>query len=493
MFVAWIYHRGRYAFAFLRSCRTVGLTVSLLFGMLWRSSDAWAQLPIESILRSEEQRQQCRIAMVVTDLSSGRRVVDYRSRERMIPASLVKLISSASALRLCGQEAVFTTEIGYRGHLRGDILDGDLVVGGSGDPSIETRYIAGEQGRFFSFVEETLLRRGIRHITGDVVVDASAFHPAATSASCLYEDLGEYYGAALYGFNILDNRMALLLESSDTEVRILSVDPSEAEVDVVNHLDIDSRIDLRVNGAPLSRLRRLSGSLPASRTQVLCPMELPDPAGYAATAIRQKLEAFGIVIDGEAKAFYTPEQVAHPTRSLDLYRSLPLWKIVGECNRRSINLCAEAFVCMLDEGTPRSFEGGYKRLIDYWASRGMDLRGISLFDGSGLSPKNRITSVALEQLLVAMSDRSVPSDMAFYNSLPIAGRDGSVKHLSTPEGLVARLKSGSMYGVQGYAGYAQVGQRELVLIFMANDFTDRASIRRTLRAAMDELVRSLSE
>ncbi|MDY6122289.1 MAG: D-alanyl-D-alanine carboxypeptidase/D-alanyl-D-alanine-endopeptidase [Porphyromonas sp.] len=477
----------------MRSCRAVGLITCLLLGVLWRPSEAWSQLPIDSILHSEEQRQQCRIAMVVTDLSSGRRLVDYRSCERMIPASLVKLISSASALRLCGQDAVFTTEIGYSGHLRGDILDGDLVIRGSGDPSIETRYIAGEQGRFFSFVEETLLRSGIRHVTGDVVVDASALRPAATSASWLYEDLGEYYGAALYGFNILDNRMALLLESSDTEVCILSVDPLEAEADVVNHLDIGSRSDLHINGAPLSHLRRLSGSLPPSRTQVLCPMELPNPAKYAATAIRQKLASVGIAVDGQARAFYTSEQVASPTRSLGLYRSLPLREIVGECNRRSINLCAEAFVCMLDEGKPRSFKGGYKRLIDYWVSRGMDSRSISLFDGSGLSPKNRITSIALEQLLMAMSDRSVPSGMAFYDSLPVAGRDGSVKHLSTPEGLVARLKSGSMYGVQGYAGYAQVGQREFALIFMANDFTDRASIRRTLQAVMDELVRGLPE
>ncbi|WP_160216336.1 D-alanyl-D-alanine carboxypeptidase/D-alanyl-D-alanine endopeptidase [Porphyromonas crevioricanis] len=443
-----------------------------------------------SILQAEERKQHCRIAMLVTELSSGKRIVDYRRNCRMIPASLTKLITTASALRIHGPEACFRTEIGYTGSIHNKELYGDLVVLGSGDPSIDSHYIAEDSIRFKTFVCETVSRAGITRIRGKIIVDASVFRPADSSSSWLYEDLGEYYGASLYGFNIHDNRIDIYLRNEGNKILLHHMQPSEVEIELINELKPGEKNSWHINGAPGEKKRRLRGTLlTKGRREMRCMMDIPDPAGYIATAIRKQLQKEGVKIEGpsEARYDYLPEWHGS-VKSLSFYHSRSLEQLVRETNRRSINLWAEAFMNCLDENIPKSFDGGYNRLLQYWETVDQfDPKQISLFDGSGLSPKNRITPNLLEVVLLEMGNRKKADNAVFYNSLPLAGQEGSVQHFTTPQSMKARLKSGSMFGVQGYAGYAQIGGKDVTIVLLANDFVNVQSMRKTMLEALQTL------
>lgn len=442
---------------------------------------------VASLLSRCESDQHCQIGFLIKEAETGNALVDYRGGFRFIPASLVKLISTGVALQYYGPNAKFITEVDYLGDIKSGILYGDLIVRGSGDPSLCTKYISGERDRFFSELLESLKRVGIKAIDGKIIVDASSFKPFESSTQWLFEDLGEYYGVSLFGLNFYDNvvncRVSALQDSS------ISVDFPEGFSDfleVKNDLKLDAYKDIAVLGDPISNIRVLRGGIAFGKSKDIA-ISNADPALFAAKMLTKYLKDNGFPVTGNPIAFY--QDCPKYNGSVDVFRfySKPFSLLVKETNYRSLNLWANAFMGLLDQRLPKSIQSGLLIAQNYLTSKcEIDRSEFDLYDGCGLSPKDRITPSALASFLLNIYNAHPDVSTTFYYSLPLAGSEGSVKSFVLKSPLSARLKSGSMEGVQTYAGYLRKGAKDYIVVMMANGFTDRKIIRKTFREALEK-------
>ena len=197
-----------------------------------------AQVPAaaKTLLKMKETRG-ATFSMLVRDLSTGRVVAAYDTLRQVTPASVLKLVTTATALELLGPDYRFGTTIEHDGTILPDgTLDGNLFIRGGGDPSLGSGHIEPT-----GFLEEWLAaikKAGIRRIKGSVIADERFFDEEGISPKWLYEDMGSYYGAGCYGISAFDNLYRLKLKSYGVGTRpdILSTDPEIPGLRFHNHL-----------------------------------------------------------------------------------------------------------------------------------------------------------------------------------------------------------------------------------------------------------------
>lgn len=448
-----------------------------------------APTDVAVILSDCEAREHCQIGFVVRDVESGKDIVSYNSGYRMIPASVVKLISTGVALQYNGPHAKFITEVDYLGDIRGGVLQGDLIIRGSGDPSFGTRYIKGERYRFFSELISSLKSAGIKKVDGRIVIDASAFAPSESAPQWLFEDLGEYYGASLYGFNIYDNIVACSVTSqSDSTYSVSYPEGVNDFFDLRLDIQPDEYKDLLVLGDPLSQTRVLHGGIPFGKSRDIS-ISNSDPALYAAILIKKYLGENKIDVVGDPVVYYKNSPQFENSKDLFRFYSKPFSDLVKETNYRSLNLWADAFMGLLDQRLPKNMRSGLLIAQNYLTSNcDIPKEEFDLYDGCGLSPKDRITPNALAAFMSNLYNAHPDVSTAFYYSLPLAGVEGSVKSFSLKAPLSARLKSGSMEGVQSYAGFLRKAGKDFIVVMMANGFVSRQAIRKSFKEALEKAV-----
>lgn len=156
-----------------------------------------------------------------------------------------------------------------------------------------------------------------------------------------------------------------------------------------------------------------------------------------------------------------------------------LREIVEVTNHVSHNLFADALIKTIGlRYTPRkgevisSFNRGIQVLRDYWQGKGLDLSCVWMYDGSGLAVTNKLSTAFVADLLIYMRTRS-QQHTAFYESLPVAGVEGSVRNFLKGSSLQgkAHLKSGSMSRVKGYAGYINKGDKQYAIALFVNNYS----------------------
>lgn len=440
-----------------------------------------------SLLSKCESTQHCQIGFFIGEVENGSTLLDYRGGSRMIPASVVKLISTGVALQYYGPNAKFITEVDYLGDIKSGTLYGDLIIRGSGDPSLGTKYINGERERFFTELLTSLKKVGIKAIDGKIIIDASSFKPFESSVQWLFEDLGEYYGVSLFGLNMYDNVIKCQVSAlQDSTITVDFPDGFSDFLNVKNEINIDSYKDITVLGDPISNVRVLRGGISLGKSKEIA-VSNGDPALYAAKLLTKYLNDKGVSISGNPIAYY--RDCPKYDSSVDIFRfySKPFSQLVKETNYRSLNLWANAFMGLLDQRLPKSIQSGLLIAQNYLTSKcEIDRSEFDLYDGCGLSPKDRITPSALASFLLNIYNAHPDVSTAFYYSLPLAGVEGSVKSFVLKPPLSARLKSGSMEGVQTYAGYVRKGGKDYIVVMMANGFTDRMIIRKTFSEALEK-------
>jgi len=159
--------------------------------------------------------------------------------------------------------------------------------------------------------------------------------------------------------------------------------------------------------------------------------------------------------------------------------------IVRSTNVHSNNLFAEALRLRMTVADTMSVQR-------FWYDRGIDTTALTMHDGSGLSPQDAVSARFLVDVLVEMDSRADAVGRAFYNSLPVAGQEGTVASFmkNTPLAGKVRVKSGSISGVQSYAGYVETDGRRYAFALIIDNFSGN---RRELRTAIGEFLNRLFE
>lgn len=398
------------------------------------------------------------ITLLVQDIKTGEIIDLYRPKNVSPPASVMKLLPTATALEILGADYCFSTFIEYSGTIQNGVLYGDLYVRGTGDPTLGSQKV-GDRNFLYKWVR-AIKEAGIREIKGQVIADLSYFDADAINPGWIWEDIGNYYAPGIYALSYLDNTMNIILRSgpvgSIAEVQYTV--PEVPGVQFDNHIRCTSTMHdgAYVHGAAYSYNRYLTGSVPSNQGSFGVQGDLPNPGLLLVQHLCQYLENFGIVLHAEPG--FLSEADRKSRTLLYTWQSAPLKDIIIETNTHSNNLYAESIFRTFGSnyGLPCTIHNSADFEIDFWSRRGVNLRNARIVDGCGLAPQDAISAEMLVQMLTYMY-RSKNKD-AFYASLPISGQSGTLRSLLYNTELEGRVhaKSGTIAATKNFAGYIEL-------------------------------------
>ncbi len=442
------------------------------------------------------------VSFVAKRVKDGKTLYSYEGDRQLTPASVMKTVTTATALELLGEDFRFETTVEYDGELRPDgVLDGNLYIRGGGDPTLNSSESATPRDSVVDAWVEAVERAGIREITGAVVADARVFDTEGVSMKWLREDLGSSYGQGSYGLNIFDNRIALSLTSGapGTTPRVTSVSPRVEGLTFRNYLRAATKDSAYAVGFPFASERALYGTLPARRSGLYLGSDLPDPPLFVARYVNERLRDRGIRIRKRPTSMRIEaeagRETTRPRRPIITTRSQPLREIARRLCVVSHNLYADALLKTLgrrSESELSSFGRGAQVVRAHWAAQGLDADALWMYDGSGLAVTDKVTAAFLCDMLTYMATRSRASE-AFRQALPMVGRDGTVRRMLRDTDLDgrARLKGGSMSRVLCYAGYVDDSDDvRYAVAVMVNNYTGKTL---AMRQAIEDLLLELFE
>jgi len=441
-------------------------------------------------------------SFIARNVKTGETLYEYDSERNLTPASVMKLVTTATALELLGGDYRFATVIEHDGEITDGVLNGNIYIRGSGDPTLGSSFFS--KNTFLPQWVSALKKAGIHSVEGKIIADESIFDSEGLSGKILYEDMGSYYGAGSYGLNVFDNQYKMLLQTKEagSKAEIKETIPALYGMAFHNYMtaaNISTDSSL-IMGAPFVNERYLYGSLPANRETFTLKGDIPDPALFLAQYFTESVRQAGINISEEATCYRILKVQGlwkeNRRTELTVTYSPPLQNIVNITNEVSNNLYADAILKTVGlTYRPKSgekissFHKGLNVLRGYWTDRGVDVSSLHLFDGSGLAVTNKITTAFLCDLLVYMHEKSTVSDV-FVSSIPQAGIKGSVRNFLKGSYLQgsARLKSGGMSAVRSFAGYIEKDGNKYAVVVIVNNYSGKM---RPMTNALERLLLSL--
>ena len=445
------------------------LVFSLLLSHISFSQDIKERLAASfSKLEKDEQFKHASLSMYVVDSKTGAVVFEKNAQLGMAPASTQKVITSVSVFELLGKDFTFKTAVGYDGTIQSGILNGNLYIIGSGDPSLGSwRWKTSESAAIQQQILAALKAKNITKINGDLIADAGKWETQATPRGWIWEDVGNYYGAAVWGINWHENQYDLILQPGQKEgddVKIIKTEPPLEISVLLNELKTgkegsgdQSIIYLPENGL----IGAVRGTVPAGKTPFTVKGSIPDAPAAFVKMLENYLKQNNIEVRGRSKTNlhfeanskplnYKPTIIA--TITSPTCDSINYWFL-----KKSVNLFGEAFVkaIAMNKTGFGSTDTGLAIIRHFWSSRGVEKPALKIIDGSGLSPANRITTNALVTvMLYAKKQKWFPS---FFYALP--------------EMNGIKMKDGYINGVRSYTGYIKTKTgMEYTFAFIVNNF-----------------------
>lgn len=445
---------------------------------------------------------------VLMDATTGAVLQDVNGAATLVPASTLKTVTSGAALGILGEDYTFKTNLEHDGTITDGVLKGNVYIRGGGDPTLgSSRYSWGTdmKGVLGIWVEQ-LRKKGIRSIEGQVIGDAEVFEEGMLPATWNWGDIGNYYGAGACGLSFIENSYEVFFKSNGKvggPAEFLRTEPEIPGIQFINEMKTGaagSGDNGYIYGAPFTDLRYLRGTIPAGGTEFSIKGSIPDPALFAAQCLKHALDSAGIAVAGKAETvrrLRLEGKYAAPARTvIHVHQSPALKDILYWLNKKSINLYAEHLLKAVGFAKYRdgSVESGAKAIADYWAAKGVDIGGMHLHDGSGLSRYNGVTPMQLTKMLQVNAQQQYFD--AFYNSLPIAGLSsdpGTMRSMCTNTAAAnnVRAKSGFISRVRCYTGYVSTKSgRRLCFAMMANNYT---CSNNAMRDMFDALMVTIAE
>ncbi len=438
---------------------------------------------VDSLLAKPDVRG-TEISILVESLETGAILYERNADSRMIPASNMKVITSAAALTQLGADYRFQTVFSTDASRISPVLQGDVFIKGSGDPAIVSEELWQIAERF-----RTL---GIERIEGDLVFDTSYFDQEWTTSKDVADGDRAYHartGALSANFNTV--RIHVLPGSGSGEPANVIVSPDIGFADVSNKATTctsnrSSTIDVqRITapvGSPLAdewpsarNIITVSGRIPEGNAGKVVYRSIDDPLWNFVASIEVFLARAGVEFSGGLR----PGEAPTDARELFVHTSKTLSLIVRDMGKYSNNFVAEQLVKTLGAetaGTPGTTATGCEALTAHIASTGVDTVGIRIKDGSGFSRENRLTTRAIAAVI-----RAAANEFAifpeFLASLSVSGTDGTLSDRMGYGGLegVIRAKTGLLDGVTAISGIMEtVSGDRVVFSIITNGSTCEA-------------------
>jgi D-alanyl-D-alanine carboxypeptidase/D-alanyl-D-alanine-endopeptidase (penicillin-binding protein 4) len=422
--------------------------------------------------------------VMIKSLKTGETVYARNENKMFMPASNMKLFTSASAMKVLGPDYRYTTRLVSNGGISDSVLSGDIIIVGNGDPTISGRYNEGKVTETFEQWADSLKALGIKEIAGNVIGDDNCFDDGyyGTGWSADYET--DYYAAQFSGISFNDNCVDLRIVPSATIADICSVFvvPNTGYVSIINQT-VTAPVEDSVNDITFQRKRGtnviyIRGSISQGKEPWTESVAIDNPTLYTVTVLKEILASKGITVRGAAVDIDDMTDTLDYGDSLHLasFTSVPYSVIVRTINKPSQNFYAEqVFRTMGKErfGIGKSGNGrnAAYSVLSQW---GVDTVRLRYADGSGLSRLNLITPKDIVSILSGIRGEGEKYFLPFYESLPIAGVDGTIRNRmkgTAAEGNV-HAKTGSIGYVRSLSGYVTGLDGEMFAFsIIANHYT----------------------
>ena len=375
---------------------------------------AAAASPLDTFLKSKSITAGS-TAVLIQDLATGKVLASHTADLPLLPASIMKTVTSAGLLQESGPDQRFHTMVFADGPTEGNTIKGDLLIAGGGDPTLGANCapasadIAGE-------IAAALRHKGITVIDGDLRIDTSLYDGPACPPSWAAGDLNEAYGTGSHALNFR---------------------------------------------------RNASGS-----------RAVKNPESQFLTYLADALRSEGIEVKGGSRVGKEGLSDKDATMLLD-HVSDRYAEVMRSCMMRSDNLFAETLLRAfgLARGKEGSTAASAEEMLFYWKNAGVPTKGVTLVDGSGLSRSNRVTADFINGILRKMGENE---DYASF--MPLAGQEGTLSEFlkGTPLDSYVAMKTGSMNGIQCYAGYKldEVFAPTHSIVIIMNEIGPRRSARK---------------
>lgn len=420
--------------------------------------------------------------VMVQSLNTGEIVYARNEKKMFMPASNLKLFTASAALKELGPEFQYVTRLVTNGSIVGNTLYGDLIVIGSGDPSISGRFNDGRPTETFEQWADSLKQRGITEIVGNVIGDDNCFDDDNYGAGWASGYETDYYAAQISGLSFNDNCIDFRIVPSFDGKGPCSISwiPTTAYVNVVNQtkqtVSKDTSAEINFFRARGTNTVYVRGSIPAGKNEHKESVSVENPTLYTVSVLKEVLETKGIRIDGHPLDCDELKDTIRYDRAIQLasYTSVPTSAIIGVINKSSQNLYAENVFRTLGFEKFGLGSAGNGRAVSFplFALWGVDTSMMRMADGSGLSRKNLVTPTDVVSVLAGMyNDDGFES---YYETFPIAGIDGSLKNRmkgTKAEGNI-RAKTGMIDFVRTLSGYVTSRDGEMFAFsMMVNHYT----------------------
>jgi D-alanyl-D-alanine carboxypeptidase/D-alanyl-D-alanine-endopeptidase (penicillin-binding protein 4) len=450
---------------------------------------------IKAILQRTEARRGL-WGIEVVRLSDGKVLLTRNAERLFLPASTMKLFTTAAAIERLGPDFVFRTTVEAEAAPNSNGRVGDLFLVGRGDPSLGNRVLPGQfrsgpqepADAVVQRLADQVVSRGVREVAGNLVADDSYFLFEPYSHGWDAEDTQWGYGAPVTALAFNDN--ALLLR-----IRPGAAPGATAEVHLEpfpDYYGLNNRVETSAAGtqrhifverAPGSRQLDVWGQIPQDDIEAQDSVSIDNPPQFIGELLRHAMEARGIAIRGRVEVRYltriqaasTPDPFSGPSPRVVLaeHVSGPLSQEIKTINKFSHNLHVEMLLRTLGREVKNdgSLNAGLDVLNEFAAQVGIDPAEASFADGSGLSRHALVAPRAVIKLLKYMA--ASPRFEVYLDSLPVAGVDGTLaeRFTGSPGCGRVRAKTGTMEHVNALAGYMELPSgRRLAFCIMGNGY-----------------------
>ena len=428
----------------------------------------------QSILSSPSAKS-ATIGLVVKDLATDSLLIVHNYDKSITPASVMKSVTTASAMLTLPEDFRFLTNVDITGNVKKSHLKGNIVIHSSGDPTLESRYFPDNLG-FADSIVAFITRHDIKSIDGRIIIDRLDYDDGCVSQYWLLEDLPWDYGTGHFPVNYRDNDFRLIIGGKNG----YSSKPLLNYIRVFNQLKKGKRNNANLTRAEGSCDFYLKGTAvnPSATRTYDCAN--PDPSKLLLSELKAKLKEAGVELKGEQ--FDNNNVLATFT-----HKSPVIDDIMHSLMVRSDNMFAEGMLRAQplgvdDEETVEACAAAETAL---WESLGVSTDGVSIMDGSGLARTDKLTPHFESDMLTYMA-RSKYADR-YVALFARAGLEGTLKSILNGSRLQGKLalKSGSMRGVQCYAGYKldDNDHPTHVVVILVNNFNGS---RQNLKAAISK-------
>ncbi|MDA3911967.1 MAG: D-alanyl-D-alanine carboxypeptidase/D-alanyl-D-alanine-endopeptidase [Bacteroidales bacterium] len=427
------------------------------------------------LLNENANLEHANVSYLVINAETGAELLSYRANQSMIPASVLKIVPTASALLKFGKDAVFETKLFTSGELTNGVLNGNVYILGGGDPALGSLNYQEHYYQPVSFIQNWVIQiknAGIKRIQGDVIAIEPELLMQKVPRTWLWEDISNHFGASPGQLNVYDNFYQLRFNTMGAVgdiAKIASVVPDDIGLEFESQVKIaDGGGDQAyVFGGPDSEKRLILGTLPAGYNSFVVKAAIPDPAKLLAKHFHQHLVAAGVPVSG---SFYTETFLPQETDLLLKTASPKLERLIHTTNHRSINLYANMIGSLF--AADSNIKSASDDIIRFWEKKGMNTDGFILEDLCGLSPFNQISAEQIGFILKTMHDSEM--NETFKNSLPVSGKSGTLRYFGHNKGFHGKFhgKSGSIKRVYAYSGYLTTKSgKTLIVAGFVNQFS----------------------